>query len=173
MKKNSCISRGGIFLVSFLITLIFMTTVVGSVNAREPYNIKIFTIRAGTSSYIQAVALQEIINKNSEWVKASVVEGKAPGYNLKRVVSAPNFRKSVICHLPGTAHWEALNGLPLFAKMDYDFKKIRYLFPVGFIGNAMLSLDPDITALEDLKGKKLSLAQGRRGIRGRIMHFTP
>ena len=155
MEKRTLRSMAVTFFGVTFFSLFSVIAFHGVAGAREPYPIKIFTIRAGTSSYIQAVALQDIINKNSTWVKASVVEGKAPGYNLKRVVSDPKLRKTTIFHLPGTTHWEALERLPLFADVDYDFNRIRYLLPVGFIAVAMISLDPKIATLADLKGKTI------------------
>ena len=62
----------------FVITAVVLAVALGlsiSGNAlasdKKPYRIEIYTFKVGTFTYAAGVALAELINKNSTWLKAS------------------------------------------------------------------------------------------------------
>ena len=153
-KGTTKTGQAKVWMILFL--AIFLTGLTSTqVLAHEPYTIKIMTLQAGSSTYIQGVAFTDIINKNSKWLKAVLVEGKTSGYNLKMLVSDPDLRKTTFVHLPEPTLWEAKQGMPLYKGVKYDFDKVRYVFFIGVILNAPITLNPDIKTLADLKGKRV------------------
>ncbi|MBW1997846.1 MAG: TAXI family TRAP transporter solute-binding subunit [Deltaproteobacteria bacterium] len=140
--------------LSLLIVFFFVVSVNGAY-ARKPYKIKVLTPPAFMATYAIGVGLADVINKNSTWLKATVVEGKSPTENTKRVVAKKKLRKTVIWSITEPTHYEALSGFPIFKGINYDFTRIKYVFPISVILNALITLDPKIKTLADLKGKRI------------------
>lgn len=127
--------------------------------AREPYDLKILTVTSGFSGSTEELALHAAINNKSSWLRASIVEGKDPGYNLIDVIRNPTLRRTALINLPQPVHWEGLKGFPVFRGLDYDFSRIRYLFPEGVYFNALISLDPKIDTFHGLIDKKVAVGR--------------
>jgi len=156
-KKDILIKRGKMVTVLVVMTIFFLVVCVNMASAQKPYQIKIFTPPAVMATYAIGVGMAELINKHSTWLKATIVEGKSPTENLKRVVANPKFRKTVICAITEPTHHEALKNFPIFKTIKYDFNGIRYVFPVSIVLNALITLDPKIKTLKDVKGKRICI----------------
>ncbi|MBW1801489.1 MAG: hypothetical protein JRJ85_12270, partial [Deltaproteobacteria bacterium] len=131
------------FIVIFFIMIVLIFCASPAI-AKKPYRIKIYAPPAHTATYAIAVGIADIVNKNSQWLKASMIEGKSPSENMKRIVSNPKLRKTVIWHNTEPTHWEAIQGFPLFEKVKSDFNRVRYVFPISIVLNAFITLDPKI-----------------------------
>ena len=128
--------------------------------AREPYDLQIFTVeKSGADLNTEELALQAAINKKSSWLRASIVEGRDPGYNLMNIIRNPTLRRSAMINLPQPVHWEGMKGFPIFRGLTYDFSRIRYLFPEGVYFNAMISLDPKINTFHGLMDKRVAVGR--------------
>lgn len=113
---------------------------------------------AHVSSYRLAVAISETINKYSDWLKSTAVEGTSPPNNAKTIVVDPDLRMRSFMHCPNPNHWELMNVPKLTEGIDYDWSQMRYVLYLGLAANAMISVNPDITTVADFKGKRINVS---------------
>ncbi|MCQ2443972.1 MAG: ABC transporter substrate-binding protein [Mailhella sp.] len=93
--------------------------------------------------------LAETINKRSDWLEAEVVATAGIGDNTRLALRDPEKRKNhiVITMTP---------GMELWATPEYAAKKIA---SAGLLSSVLVTLDPKIKTIDDLKGKKLQLSR--------------
>jgi len=125
----------------------------------ETYEIDIYTFSNGSSTYLFGVALAELINSNSSWLKANALESPGTFQNTQLVMSDENKRKNTIGVM---AIEEAAAGFPPF-KEPYD--GIRALASFGLNFNAFVSINPDIKTLKDLEGKVVGIGTPPSAVR--------
>ena len=118
---------------------------------KEPYQIEIYTFKVGTFTYAAGVALAELINKNSTWLKATAIESAQATITTKIVASEPPMRKKIMGFMIG---YEPLVGYPPF---DKPYPGIRDMAVIGFVCNGFITLDPNLKTTADLSGKKVGL----------------
>lgn len=56
------------------------------------YMLEIYTFQNGTSTYVQGVALADLINQNSTWLHASAMESPGPNETARLLLSDPESR---------------------------------------------------------------------------------
>ncbi len=113
---------------------------------------------AHVQTYVQAVALSETINKYSEWLSCTPVEGTSPPNNAKTIGTDPDLRGRSLMHCPNPNHWEFMNVPRLTEGVDFDFSEMRYVLYMGLAACGMISVNPDITTIADFKGKTINVS---------------
>lgn len=117
----------------------------------EPYEIEIYTNANGTSTYVLGVALADLINKHSTWLKATALESPGPTETASMLMNDPDMQTKAIGY---TITQDALLGLPPF---EGPIEDLRVLAGYGLVSNTFMSTSPDITTLQDLDGKRVAL----------------
>lgn len=141
----------------FICLLPILPSVVGSTTPKPPNEtdhqtsyISIATATMGGTVYILGFALSDIINKKSNWLRASGVEGWGTIGNIGRA-SDPRYRHKMIYSVNEEHYSYANKGMAPF-KEKYPARFIMNLYKGA---HYILTLDPNIKTLADLKGKKI------------------
>ena len=153
-KRGLAIFTCRFFTIISLTTIILATGVSGPAMAQQSYEISISTLPAGFSSYIMGVALAELINKNSKWLKATAMEGRGPAEHMKLLVKKPDKRKNYLFFNTTWDIWEAKKEIGPYKGFPFDYDEFRFVFMKGIAGNGLSTLDPNIKGVKDLVGKK-------------------
>ena len=148
--KNIAVKLEVITLV-FLLAFTFMSWGNALAAEKEPYNIEIYTFKVGTFTYAMGVALAELINKNSTWLKATAIEAPESAVTTKIVVSEPEMRKKIIGFM---ISYDPRVGYPPF---DKPYTGIREIAVIGFVENGLITLDSSLKTAKDLSGKRVGL----------------
>lgn len=138
-----------VFCVIFFAALVLCPNV--NAETKKPYKIEIYTFKVGTFTYAAGVALAEMINKNSTWLKATALEAAAASVTTRIVAAEKNMKKKVMGFMVG---YEPKVGYPPFKK---PYLGIRNIAVIGFVGNGLITLDSKIKTVKDLEGKKVGL----------------
>ena len=148
MKRTVCI-----LCASFL--LFILAVPMGSMAAeKQPYEITIYTLATGSTTHLFGVALAELINKHSTWLKATAVEGFGPTTNMKLLITKPELRKKAFIFSARGGHWLVEYGKKRGVPAYKDIKEVAAW---GMPANSFISLNPNITKFEDFKGKKVGV----------------
>lgn len=126
-----------------------------SAEAKEPVTVPLVSAPFGTGQYVLATAIEDISRKHHPWLRISVTESPGLVYNIKKMERDQEFKKTTITICDETMLWFAHEGkAPLDQPMGKDVKLIGYSHgPVVWLA----SLNPNITTMEDLKGKKAAI----------------
>jgi len=141
-----------ILITLILGTLSFKTACASS--PREPYEITIYTLSVGSTNYVFGVTLAELINKHSIWLRARAVEGMNPDAHQRMLSLEPEKRKSTLVFSSPLAQWRIETGRLQGVTPYFGHRQVACW---GIAANAFVSLNPKITKLEDLKGKRVGV----------------
>jgi TRAP transporter TAXI family solute receptor len=115
------------------------------------YMLEIYTFQNGTSTYVQGVALADLINQNSTWLHASAMESPGPNETARLLLSDPEKQTHAIGYV---IIQDVLLGLPPFDGPNED---LRGIASYGLVSNCFITNNPSIKTLRDLEGKKVGL----------------
>lgn len=123
----------------------------------EYINIEIVTFFSGTSVYAVGIAMAELINEQSDFLRATAVEGKSGLANIRMLIDEEDKRSNTIIWGNPVDLWESANGVSPWEEANDDVKP--------FVSNAMIAqhlftLDPNIKSLKDLSGKTVAIGPG-------------
>ncbi len=118
----------------------------------EPYEVDIYSFSTGTFTYTVGMALAEIINEQSTWLKANSVESPGSTPNELMMYDNPDMRKSTLYYGIGLEAWR---GTGAFEGKQNTRSKLA--FSIGLVLNGLLTADPNIKTLDDLVGKTVAL----------------
>jgi hypothetical protein len=104
--------------------------------------------------YAYAFALSDLINKNSTWLKATVVEGKGSGPNMRWLAAHPEAVNTTITMANQYAQIQAERGEPPWEK---PYAGSRFLAVAADAITMMVTLDKNIKTWDDLAGKRVAL----------------
>jgi len=122
----------------------------------KPYNIQILTFRVGSSTYVMGVALADLINKNSTWLRATAIETPGVEINAKILALEPEKRKNTLVWTSQTTIW-MLEDLAIQG-VTFPYRTLKPVSLWGLSGNSFVTLDPKLRTVRDLNGKKVALA---------------
>lgn len=108
----------------------------------------------GTNGYVTAFALADVINKNSQWLRATAVETTGTIENARILQEQKEKRKSTVSYMSLGARSKAMTGSPPFKSSYNGMKSISLVF--GVVG-AFWTLNPDIKTEQDLIGKRIAV----------------
>ncbi|MFC1993484.1 TAXI family TRAP transporter solute-binding subunit [Chloroflexota bacterium] len=151
-KRKISVVLGVIWLAMILIAL--PLTVACAAPPSSEYEIEIYGGKVGMSSYIAAIALAELINENSSWLRATSIESPSLIGNTKLLVTEPQRRKNTLIMTNPKYVWQAREGMePFLGKYD----KLRFIATTGFFVAGFVTLDPDIRTVADFRDKKVAI----------------
>ena len=151
-KKNVLIIISNLCLVLVLIALPFFYAC--GETTPETYEIEIYGGKAGMSAYVAAIALAELINENSTWLKAIAIETPNLTASFNMLMNEPDRRADTLIISVHQFHLLASKGEEPFTE-KYD--GLRFISTTGYTTMGFITLDPDIKTVDDLKGKRVSI----------------
>jgi TRAP transporter TAXI family solute receptor len=145
--------------VMLIITLAAILTapmiLIPSASAAEedqaPVTIEIYTTPNGTSTFIVGVALADMINADSKWLKATALESPGGTETTMMFIQDPAVRDHAIGY---SIVQDALIGNPPF---NGPYDDMRGLFSFGMSWNVMMTNDDSIKTMQDLNGKPVAV----------------
>jgi len=120
----------------------------------EKYELIVSAIPAGQRPYLVAAKLVELINKESDKVKAVFIEGQHPHIHIKILAERPDLRKKYLFFNNTQTFWESKVGI-LKLPSSMSIEDVRYISGVHVAAFGLCTLNPDIKTLKDLEGKKV------------------
>lgn len=120
----------------------------------ETYEIEIYGGRAGMSIYVASIALAEMINENSSWLKATAIEAPSVTACFQLLLNEPERRADTLIVSIAQFHWLASEGKEPFTT-QYD--SLRFISTLGYNIMGFITLDPDIKTVADFSGKRVSI----------------
>lgn len=154
MEKKIFALTGSLFCVIFLIALV-ATEVEAQSKPHEPFQLEISTLPAGFASYNIGIAVADLINKNSTWLRATHIEGRGPAEHMKTLVTKPEKRKNYLFFNTTWDLWEAQKRIGPYEKFPFNYDEFRFVTLLGIAGNGLCTKDPNIKSVKDLVGKRV------------------
>ncbi len=114
------------------------------------------TTTFGGSSYILGFAVCDLLNKNSKWVRGAVLESTGSAENIRTVAADPKKQKRTFFTCSVDMYELAKKGTPPFDKNAVKIKELMVLAYQQSLAGMIITLDPDIKTLADLKGKRVA-----------------
>lgn len=145
-----------IFIIIFLTILTFhISNSRAQVKPKETFQLEISTLPTGFASYLIGVGLADLINKKSNLIKATHIEGRSPVVHMKTLISKPEKRKNYLFFNTTWDIWEAKKQFGPFQKTPFRYDEFKFLFLMGVAGNGLCTLDPSIKNLKDMVGRRV------------------
>jgi TRAP transporter TAXI family solute receptor len=120
------------------------------------YRVEARTTTFGGTGYVLGFGACDILNKKSQWVRGSVLESSGTPENIKVVGMDPEKRK----HTFFTTSYEmfvlAKKGEGLFKQNSDKFKDLQVMINEQKLVAFIITLDPSIRTLDQLKGKRVA-----------------
>jgi TRAP-type uncharacterized transport system substrate-binding protein len=155
--KNGKISIGR--LVSAVVA-IFMASVIAIPSClaeeRKTYRVEMRGTNFGGIFYVLGFGAMDIVNKNSDWIRGSVVESSGSTENIKIVGKSPEKRSRNIFISTVAQQQEAEAGIAPFNDTPEKYEDVKAIMAVARMGVAMITTNPEITCFSDLKNKSFS-----------------
>ncbi|MEM2588053.1 MAG: TAXI family TRAP transporter solute-binding subunit [Candidatus Bathyarchaeia archaeon] len=152
-----------IFWPTILIASIFLTGIPMTSSA-QTYTLDIISLPVGYGVYNMGVGLAEEINKHSKLIKASHFEGKDPTVTMRMLISEPIRKKRTIFFSDSWARWAGERQIGLLKDVKYDYSNFKGLYLLSVSPNVLVTTNPTIKTIEELKGKRVVLTSTRGGV---------
>jgi len=143
-KRKISIIISSICLILVLVALPILTAC--GETTPETYEIEIYGGRAGMSTYVASIALAELINENSTWLKATAIEATSVTACFQLLLNEPERRPDTLIVSMAQFHWLASEGKEPFTT-QYD--GLRFISTLGYNMMGFITLDPDIKTVAD------------------------
>jgi TRAP transporter TAXI family solute receptor len=142
--------------VFFVFVFLFCLAPVSFAQTHPEVKISHLSAPFGTSSYVLGSALEEIFKKHP-WLH--ITHSESPGFvfNIKKLDTEPQLKKSMIIGTGAGMKWMATRGMEPFKK---KYESPLFLANYNLVSCWLATLDPAITSVKDLAGKRIAL--GRR-----------
>lgn len=124
--------------------------------APKVYRVEARTTTFGGSSYILGFGMCDLINKHSSWVRGSVLESTGTPENIKIVGLDPGKRSRTFFTCAAEMFEKAKKGEPPFNQDAAKFKDLMIMANQQEMAGVIITLDPKIKTLADLKGKRVA-----------------
>jgi TRAP transporter TAXI family solute receptor len=128
-------------------------------DANEPYEIKIYTFQNGSSTYLFGVLLADLINENSDFLRAEALESPGTVEVTQMLINDESLRPHVVAFMNPD---EAAVGYPPF---EEPYTGFRILAAYGLQNNGFITTNPDIQTLADLEGKRVAVGTQPSSVR--------
>jgi TRAP transporter TAXI family solute receptor len=120
------------------------------------YRVEARTTTFGGSSYILGFGMCDLLNKHSDMVRGSVLESTGTPENIKVVGLDPKKRKRTFFTCTAEMFEKAKKGEPPFNQNADKFKDLMVMANQQELAGVIITLDPKIKTLADLKGKRVA-----------------
>jgi TRAP transporter TAXI family solute receptor len=124
--------------------------------AHPEVNISALSTPFGTGSYVLSAALEEIAKKYHPWLRIHHSESPGQIYNVKRLASDAEARKSMIVTSSPGNNWAARNGIKPYSQ---KLKTPKLIATYNQLFMWLATLDPNIKQGKDLAGKRIALGR--------------
>jgi TRAP transporter TAXI family solute receptor len=124
--------------------------------APKLYRVEARTTTFGGSSYILGFGMCDLLNKHSEWVRGSVLESTGTPENIKLVGMSPGKRARTFFTCSAEMFDKAKKGEAPFNQDADKFKDLMVMAYQQSLAVCLVTLDPNIKTLADLKGKRVA-----------------
>lgn len=151
-RRKISLIIGSVCLVLVLTALPFLSAC--GETTPEEYEIEIYGGRAGMSSYVASIAMAELINANSTWLKATAIEAPSVTACFQLLLNEPERRADTLIVSIHQFHTLASEGKEPFTT-QYD--GLRFISTLGYNMMGFVTLDPDIKTVADFSGKRVSI----------------
>ncbi len=147
--------------ISLLIVIVLASLLTLAAYAKTPKKAEVdmFGSKLGTIAYVMPLALSEIINGHSDWLRVNFTEGAGTLGNLQALALDPKLRKRTIVVSADGAFFLAMMGKPPFKKPYPDARAVLQFFTACY---TIVTLDPKIKSFKDLQGKRFCI--GSKGM---------
>ncbi len=120
------------------------------------YRVDARTTTFGGSSYILGFGMCDLLNKHSSWVRGSVLESTGTPENIKVVGLDPGKRARTFFTCSAEMFEKAKKGEAPFNHDPAKFKDIMIMSYQQALAVSIITLDPKLKTLADLKGKRVA-----------------
>ncbi len=120
------------------------------------YRVEARTTTFGGSSYILGFGMTDLLNKYSDQVRGSVLESTGTPENIKVVGLSPKKRSRTFFTCAAEMFEAARAGKPPFNRTPDKFKDIMVMCYQQSLAVSIITLDPKLKTLADLKGKRVA-----------------
>ena len=151
-KRKIFLIIGSIYLILALLALPILTACTETTPGT--YEIEIYGGKAGQSAYLAAIALADIINENSTWLRATGIESANITSNFQLLVNEPERRANTLIVSMPEFHIFASEGREPFTT-QYD--GLRFTAVTSCVVMGFITLDPNIKTVADFEGKRVSI----------------
>lgn len=127
-----------------------------SATAAEKANINLLSTPFGTGSYVLGTAMESIINKGDYPFKLAHAETPGQAFNLNKLFNDVEARKNTVATASLGINWLAAHGKKPFAAKVTPLKLIG---SYGYCVTWLVTTDPSIKSIADLKGKRLAMGR--------------
>jgi TRAP transporter TAXI family solute receptor len=152
MKKSNL----GIILCAFILALSIVLLPAVSQCAPKTYRVEMRATQFGGIIYVLGFGACDLLNKNSDWIRGSVLESTGSAENIKIVGKDPKKKERTFFMMAAFDQEEAIAGHPPYDDTPELYKDVKQIMAVTRMGGAMVVADPNIKTLSDLKGKRVS-----------------
>lgn len=161
MKKERLLGLiGSICLILVLAALPFMGACAPkevTPPPHEPVTLEIYSNPFGNAGYVLSFALADIINKNSEWLRAVTIETPSAAANLQILQRSPEKSGVWVGYVnPLSLHYSTLGGAPFTLEKPF-IMSVKAVSIAALIGAPFLTTNPNIKTPQDLIGKTVAL----------------
>ncbi len=151
--------RKFVWVMAALACLILVTTPASAKSTKSKkkiYRVEARTTTFGGSSYILGFAICDLLNKHSSWVRGSVLESTGTPENIRLVGQDARKRKRTFFTCSAEMFEKARKGLPPYNDKPQAYKDLMVMAYQQSLAGVIITLDPDIKTLADLKGKRVA-----------------
>ena len=159
-------TKKGYLVLILVVMLLVGSLLVGSLlgckaeapTAHPIVNVPLWTCPTGTATYLIAYAGEDLSRKYHPWLRIKAVTTTGYAYNLLEHSRTPAIWQETVIGTTPAVLSKAAAAIPPFEQKVTGYK---YLFNVNIPCCWLVSLNPDIRTIADLKGKTIGL--GRPG----------
>jgi len=159
LKKGKLFLLAGSMCLALIIMLLpFMAACAKEAPAPGPkiYHVQKRAATFGGSSYILSFAATDLLNKKSAWVRGAVVESTGSPENIKITGKDPKRRARTFFTCAAAMFDAARASEPPFDDTPELYKDVMVMMAEQRLGIGIMTLDPNIRNIADLKGKRVA-----------------
>ena len=154
MKKSALMALAAACLLA--LTTAWLAAPTPGQAAPPLYRVDARTTTFGGSSYILGFGMCDLLNKHSSWVRGSVLESTGTPENIKVVGLDPGKRARTFFTCSAEMFEKAKKGEAPFNHDPAKFKDIMIMSYQQALAVSIITLDPKLKTLADLKGKRVA-----------------
>lgn len=119
-------------------------------------HVSLLTAPFSTGSYVLGAALQDISNKSKSWVRIDASESPGFIFNVKKLASDPDARRTTIVGSGKGVLALAEAGAKPF---DKKYPGLKLICNYNLVALWLATLDPHVQSVNDLAGKRVGLGR--------------
>lgn len=154
VKNRSLLS--GLFISAMILAILAGPALLPARAANKPFMVEARTTTFGGSSYILGFGICDLLNKYSSSLRGAVLESSGSAENIRLVAASPAKSRRTFFTCSVDMFDLAKQGKPPFAKNSAKIKQLMVLSFQQALAGVIITLDPNLKTLADLKNKRVS-----------------